>query len=84
MPIGDGPDIEQFNRADEELIKLGDEIENWWNGLDDNEKFGILEDYYPDKAHLMGLTEMWADLSWEDQLDIYKEENGYNKGDWYE
>ena len=80
MPIGDGPDIEQFNRADEALVRLGDEVEDWFNNLDDNEKFELMENYYPDKAHLMGLMEMWEGLSWEDQLDVYKEENGYNRG----
>lgn len=81
MPIGNGPDYYiGVNEDEERIMALADKINDWWENLDDNEKFGILENYYPDKAHLMGLTEMWDNLSWEDQLDIYKEENGYNKG----
>ena len=80
--IGAGHDYYNgVNQADEELVKLGDEVENWFNDLSDNEKFEIMENYYPDKAYLIGLEKMWEGLSWEDQLDIYKEENEYNRGD---
>ena len=80
MPIGNGPDIEQFNRADEALVKLGDEVNTWWELLDDNYKFELLEPYYPDRLHLMGMNDAWDSLSWNDQLDIYKEANGYGEG----
>lgn len=36
-------------------------------------KFELLESYYPGKAHLMGLTEMWRGLDWEVRLEIYRE-----------
>jgi len=79
--LGNGYDYYNgINREEDARVKLGDEVQDWWNSLDDSHKFELLEPYYPDKAHLMGLTEMWEGLSWDDQLEIYKEENGYGEG----
>lgn len=36
---------------------LKSKVQAWWNDLDDNEQYELLEPYYPGKAHLMGLTE---------------------------
>jgi len=74
MSLGTGPDYYNgINRKEDKRVKLADKIDDWWNSLDDNHKFELLESCYPDKAHLMGLTEMWEGLSWEDKLDIWKE-----------
>ena len=76
MSIGDGPDIEQFNRAEEKLVKLGDEVQAWWDSMDDKYKYEIMEGYYPDHSHLLDLTEMWEGISWENQLDVYGSSEG--------
>jgi len=74
--IGDEPDYYNgINREEDARVKLGDEVQDWWDSLTDK-----LEPYYPDKLHLMGMNEAWEGLSWEDQLEIYKEENGYGDG----
>lgn len=74
MPIGNGPDIEQFNREEERQIKLQEKIDAWWNDLDDNHKFELIEPYYPDRAHLMGLTEMWKGIDWSEKVGLWEEE----------
>ena len=78
MPIGTGPDYYSGNnREEDKRVKLGDEVQEWWESLNDNYKFELIEVYYPDKAHLMDVEEMWEGLPWEDRLDIYKRENEY-------
>ena len=76
--IGTGPDYYNgINREEDKRVKLGDEVQAWWDNLDDdNYKFELLECYYPGKAHLMGLTEMFEALDWQDRLDIYREAEG--------
>jgi len=76
MPIGNGPDIEQFNRKEEEQIRLQDKVEKWWYSLDDNYKYELLESYYPDGLNLMEMDEAWNGLNWDDKWDIYAEVNG--------
>ena len=71
MPIGNGPDIEQFDRKAEEQQRLYEKVDKWWYDLDDNYKFELIEPYYPDKAHLMSTDVMWKGLNWNDKLDIY-------------
>ena len=65
------------NRAEDLQVKLSDKIDEWWNYLDESEQYELLEPYYPDKAQLMGTTEMWEGLSWEDKVDIYLEETDH-------
>jgi len=78
--IGNGPDYYTgINREEDRQVNLGDEVQDWWDSLTDNRKYELLEPYYPDKLHLMGMNEVWEGLSWEDQLEIYKEENGYGE-----
>jgi len=79
--IENGPDYYiGVNENEERIMALADKIDEWWNSLDDSHKFELLEQYYPDKLHLMGMNEAWEGLSWDDQLEIYNEENGYNEG----
>ena len=69
--IGAGPDYySSINRAKEALVKLGDEVEEWFGGLDDDYRYALLEPY----------QQAWEDLSWNDKLDIFKEANGYGEG----
>ena len=76
MPIGQGADYYNgTNKEEDERIKLAEEVQEWWESLDDNYKFELIEVYYPDKAHLMDVDEMWEGLDWQDRLDIYKREN---------
>ena len=59
------------NKEEDRLGKLSDKVQEWWDNLDDNTKYELVANYYPDKAHLMGLDEMWDGLSWNDKADIY-------------
>ena len=79
-PIGNGPDYYiGVNENEERIMALADKMDEWWNSLDDSHKFELLEPYYPDELHLMGMDEAWERLSWEDQLEAYKDNNGYNE-----
>ncbi|GAF69837.1 unnamed protein product [marine sediment metagenome] len=55
------------------MDKLRTKVNEWFYSLDDNRKFELLEPYYPDRAHLMGLAEMFKGLDWEVRLEIYRE-----------
>jgi len=79
MSIGDGPDIEQFNRKEEEQIRFQNKVEKWWLDLEDNYKYELLEPYYPDDAYLMTTNSMWNSLEWNDKKEIWEEGNGYNE-----
>jgi len=47
-------------------------IQDWWDNLDDdNYRYELIENYYPDKAHLMGIEEMWNGLDWEEKYELY-------------
>ena len=59
------------NKEEDRLVQLGDKVQEWWGNLDDNTKYELLANYYPDKAHLMGLDEMWNGLDWSTKVDIY-------------
>jgi len=63
------------NREEEKKVKLAKKIDDWWNSLDSNYKFELIEDYYPDKAHLMELDEMWEGLSFQDRLEMFYDDN---------
>ena len=67
-----------INREEDERVKLAEQIDKWWNSLEDNYKYELLEPYYPDRLHLMGMDEAFEGLSWEYKLDIYNEANRYN------
>ena len=78
MPIGNGPDYYSgINREEDRRVKLEDEIQEWWESLDDNEQFELMDIEYPDHAHLLDLEGMWEGLDWETKLDIWRRENGY-------
>ena len=78
MPIGNGPDIPQFNKDEEEQIKLQDKVEKWWNSLDESYKIELMEDFYPEKPSIwVEVDEMWNGLPWQDKLDIYQEAEGF-------
>ena len=80
MSLGTGPDYYiGVNENEERIMALADKIDEWWDSLDDNEQFKVVEPYYHN-AHLKGSNEMWEGLCWEDQLKIYKDNNGYNEG----
>lgn len=81
MSLGTGPDIEQFNRELENEVKLGVEVDTWWESLDEDKKIDFLEGLYPDQVGMIDSDELWERSSWEDQLQMYKEANGYDKGD---
>jgi len=75
MPIGNGPDYyDGINRLEDEQIKIQNVVDKWWHSLDDNYKFELLEPYYPDKLHLMGMDEAWNGLDFKDKWEIYKDE----------
>ena len=74
MPIGDGPDIPSHDKEREKEIRLGDKVNDWWEKLDEFEKLEILERIYPNQAGLIDSDELWERTSWDEQLDIYKEE----------
>ena len=47
-------------------------IQDWWDNLDDdNYRYELIENYYPGKAHLMGIEEMWNGLDWEEKYELY-------------
>ena len=77
MPIGNGPDIEQFNREEEKRVALQIKVSEWWHDLDHDYKIELMENFYPDKSQLMDLDEMWNGLDWQDKLDIYNEAEGF-------
>ena len=74
MPIGNGPDIEQFNREEDRQIRLQDKVDKWWHSLDSNYQFELVEPYYPDRAHLMDVDEMWNGLDWSKKISLWEEE----------
>ena len=80
MPIGNGPDIPSYDKECEKEMKLGDEVMTWWFNLDESEKLIVLESTYPDQVGMISCDELWERTSWDDQLDIYKEANGYGEG----
>jgi len=58
--IGNGYDYYNgINREEDRQVNLGDEVQDWWDSLTDNRKYELLEPYYPDKLHLMGMNEAW-------------------------
>ena len=77
MPIGNGPDIPSYDKEREKEAKLGDKVMAWWFNLDESEKLDILDFTYPDQVGLIDSNELWERTSWGEQLDIYKEENGF-------
>ena len=77
MPIGSGPDIPSYDKEREKEVKLGDEVQSWWESLDESEKLILLENTYPDQVGLIDSDELWERTSWNDKWDIYREANGF-------
>ena len=63
------------------MTRLGDELKSqeFWESLNGNEKLELMEDWYPDHAHLLDLDDMWRGLDLEDRIDIWKKEIGYDE-----
>lgn len=76
MPIGDGPDIPNYDKEREKEIKLGDKVNTWWYNLDEPGKLDVLKAIYPDQVGLIGSDELWERTDWNEQLEVYKENNG--------
>jgi len=77
--IGNGPDYYTgINREEDRQVKLGDEIDEWWNNLDESIKEEIIETYYPDII-VYNLDEMWEALDSDEKLEAYKDNNGYSE-----
>ena len=78
MLIGPGPDYYNgINREEDRRVKLGDEVQKWWESLDESEKLNVLESIYPDQVGMIDSDELWQRTSWNEQLDIYREANGF-------
>lgn len=78
MPVGNGPDIEQFDREEEDQIALQMKVDKWWYSLDESYKIELMENFNPDKVPIIiGVDEIWEDLKWQDRLDIYQEAEGF-------
>ena len=76
-PIGNGPDIEQFDREAEKEQKLMGEVYDWWDGLTDEEQLKVLLDWYPmEITKDTDVDKFFGDLGSERQLEIWREENG--------
>lgn len=76
MPIGDGPDIPNYDKEREKEIKLGDKVNTWWYNLDEPGKLDVLKAIYPDQVGLIDPDELWERTDWNEQLEVYKENNG--------
>ena len=75
MPIGDGPDYYNGIVPEEDRqIALQEKVDKWFRGLDESYQREILDGYYPDKAHLMNIEEMWNGLDWNAKWEIYRDE----------
>ena len=63
MPIGNGPDIEQFDREKENEIKRQDkkeeEMDGWFNDLLADEKIKLIDDF-------------WDNATFQQKLDIFE------------
>ena len=77
--IGNGPDIPSYDKEREKEVKLGDEVMTWWFNLDESQKLDVLEAIYPDQVGLIDSDELWDRLSWNEQLEAYKDNNGMNE-----
>ena len=56
---------------EERQLRLKEKVDVWFFNLDSSYQFELLEPYYPDKAYLMDISEMWNGLDWNDKWDIY-------------
>ena len=79
MSIGTGPDIPTYDKGREKEVKLGGEVMTWWFNLDESEKLDVLEGIYPNQVGLMDSDELWDRTSWDNQLEAYKDNNGYGE-----
>ena len=78
MSIGTGADYYNgINRGEDKRVKLGDEVQKWFDGLDEDEKLIVLESTYPDQVGMISCDELWERTSWNDKWDIYREANGF-------
>ena len=76
MPIGNGPDIEQFDREREKEQDLMDEVYRWWDSLNDEEQYNLMLDWYPNEfTEDENADAFFGDMPNETQLWIYQREN---------
>lgn len=53
--------------------------QEFWDSLNSRERHELMEEYYPNKSHLMDVSEMWRGLDLKDRVDIWKREIGYDE-----
>ena len=76
MRIGkEGYDVPDHNPRQEEQVKLQDEVELWWNNLEQGIKEEYMEEYYPDKSHLHDADELFEGLNWKQKFELYQDKN---------
>ena len=78
--LGNGFDIPNYDKGREKEMKLSDEVQAWWESLDESERLIVLESTYPNQVGMIDSDELWERTSWDDQLEIFKEANGYGEG----
>ncbi|MDD2778479.1 MAG: hypothetical protein PHI16_06295 [Methanocellales archaeon] len=75
MPIGNSFDLPEYNKEENERVKVGDKVQEWWDSLDYQVQVELMEIEYPDDSNLMTVDEMWEGLDWKAKVEIYISEN---------
>ena len=76
MPIGNSPDLPEYDKEREMEQRLMDTVYEWWESLSEQEQWDIIEDYRPEYiTEETNPDEEYGNMSWDEQFDIYKEHN---------
>ena len=77
MPIGNSPDLPEYDKEREIEQRLMDTVYVWWGSLSEQEQWDIIEDNIgiENINEETNPDEEYGNLSWDEQFAIYKEHN---------
>ncbi|MBA7589998.1 hypothetical protein ES708_32097 [subsurface metagenome] len=53
-------------------IRSANEVDEWWENLDESEKLDVIEGIYPDHVSLIDSDELWERTDWDIRFSTYK------------
>ena len=81
MPIGNSPDLPEYDKEREMGQREMNIVYKWWDSLSEEEQYNLMLDYYPNDFMENDADDVFDDLSSDDKLRIWRSENKLTEED---
>jgi len=75
MPIGNSPDLPEYDKEREQEQKVLNTVYDWWDSLDSQEQWDIIADYQPENINEdTNPDEEFGNMYTSEQIEIWQSE----------